>query len=440
MGGAKRFENKLDELFSTSSKTTGREQADITGLIGQYAHGNEPSHHMAYLYNYIDKPEKAQKQIRQILLNFYKNSADGLIGNEDCGQMSAWYVLSSMGFYPVCPGSVAYELGAPLFNSSTIHLENGKNIVLQTKNYTDKNYYVSRVLLNDKPYEKTSLNYTELPDKTGMMDGITVVFEMASIPKTKLPNTIPKKITPDVTTPFIVSPLINSASAFFKTNLKIDIKSSCNNCKTFYTTNGEMPSQKSTPYLTPLNLTETTTITAISINDKGDQSYTTTGVFYKMPHPSWKVILKSNYNKQYTAGGNDGIIDGLYGPINWRKGGWQGYQSQDFECIIDLGKLKSIQAITSNYLQDSRSWIVFPKQVEYFTSTDGITYSSCAIIKNDIPADDNTTQVHSFNFTAVSNLTTRYIKIKAKNYGVLPEWHQGKGGDAFIFVDEIDVK
>ncbi len=101
MGGEKKFENKLDELFTTDSKTTGREQVDITGLIGQYAHGNEPSHHMAYLYNYISKKEKTKERVFQIIKEFYKNSTDGLIGNEDCGQMSAWYILSTLGIYPV---------------------------------------------------------------------------------------------------------------------------------------------------------------------------------------------------------------------------------------------------------------------------------------------------------------------------------------------------
>ena len=100
-GGPDQFEQKLDELFTVSSDLAGRHQVDITGLIGQYAHGNEPSHHMAYLYNYIGKPHKTQARIREILETMYQNAPDGLSGNEDCGQMSSWYVLSAMGFYPV---------------------------------------------------------------------------------------------------------------------------------------------------------------------------------------------------------------------------------------------------------------------------------------------------------------------------------------------------
>ena len=114
-GGAKAFENKLDQLFTTPSDLSGRQQADITGLIGQYAHGNEPSHHMAYLYNYVGKPYKTQERVAEILESMYHNAPDGLSGNEDCGQMSSWYVLSALGIYPVTPGLPYYTIGTPIF-------------------------------------------------------------------------------------------------------------------------------------------------------------------------------------------------------------------------------------------------------------------------------------------------------------------------------------
>ncbi|MCF7885378.1 MAG: GH92 family glycosyl hydrolase, partial [Candidatus Marinimicrobia bacterium] len=127
-GGKKKFCKKLDDLFSTSKQLTGKKQPDISGLIGQYAHGNEPSHHMAYLYSYADQEWKTQAMLRRIMTNFYTNEPEGLAGNEDCGQMSAWYIFSSMGFYPVCPGSDYYVLGTPLFKEAEIHLKNGRSI------------------------------------------------------------------------------------------------------------------------------------------------------------------------------------------------------------------------------------------------------------------------------------------------------------------------
>ena len=142
MGGKQKFAAKLDQLFAADSKTTGRDQADITGLIGQYAHGNEPSHHMAYLYNYVNQPWKTQSRVRQIMDNFYKPEPDGLIGNEDCGQMSAWYVLSAAGFYPVTPGSPLYAIGSPLFPEVRFNLENGKTFVIKARGVSAKNIYI----------------------------------------------------------------------------------------------------------------------------------------------------------------------------------------------------------------------------------------------------------------------------------------------------------
>jgi len=440
MGGNNVFEKKLDEIFHADSKTTGREQADITGLIGQYAQGNEPSHHIAYLYNYVGKPFKAQKRIRQILSDFYKNTPDGLIGNEDCGQMSAWYVLSAMGFYPVCPGSIYYELGSPIFPSCNIHLENGNAINLFTKNYSDQNYYVSKVLVNDKTLSGSTISYDELADKSGMMNGIKVSFEMSATTKGKTPNVIKKRALYETPPDFVISPIIQSPSLFFKDKLSIELKNVSQNCKIYYTTDGSPPSITSIQYSAPISLTEVTTIKAISINDKGEQSFVTSGSFYKMPHADWRITLKSTYNKQYTAGGDDGIIDGIHGTINWRTGSWQGYQSQDFECIIDFGKEKPIQSITSSYLQDSRSWIIFPKQVNYFISNDGITFIPFGTIENGIAPNDYSIQTRNFSSNNSQSTTTRYIKVIATNFGKLPDWHQGKGGDAFIFIDEIEVK
>jgi predicted alpha-1,2-mannosidase len=125
MGGRDAFRQQLDALFSAEAATTGRTQADITGLIGQYAHGNEPSHHMAYLYNYIDRPDQTRARVHQILNDFYTAAPDGLIGNEDCGQMSAWYVMSSLGIYAVNPGEAKYALVHPFLEHYTVHLENG---------------------------------------------------------------------------------------------------------------------------------------------------------------------------------------------------------------------------------------------------------------------------------------------------------------------------
>ena len=151
MGGKTNFEKNLDNLFNTKSIVEGKEaSADISGLIGQYAHGNEPSHHIIYFYNYINKAYKTQELADKIMREQYTSKPDGLTGNEDCGQMSAWYILNALGFYQVAPGDPTYTIGRPIFDTATIQLENGKKLIVKVQNNSPENKYVASVSLNGK--------------------------------------------------------------------------------------------------------------------------------------------------------------------------------------------------------------------------------------------------------------------------------------------------
>ena len=162
IGGKQELETRLDTLFTTSSQIDGAEASgDITGLIGQYAHGNEPSHHMAYLYNWTDSPWKGQEYLDFIMRNFYTNLPDGIIGNEDCGQMSAWYVLSAIGLYQVCPGIPVYALGRPIVNKATLPMQKGTLEIL-VHNNTAANKYVKEVKWNEKTLDKPFITHEEL--------------------------------------------------------------------------------------------------------------------------------------------------------------------------------------------------------------------------------------------------------------------------------------
>ena len=176
MGGKKKFVQHMDSLFTMNLPDEFfAHTEDITreGIIGNYVHGNEPAHHAAYLYNWTDQPWKTQERVRMILKKQYHDSPDGLGGNDDCGQMSAWFIFSSLGFYPVAPGSTQYAFGSPSISSATISLENGNTFTIEAKNQSDKNVYVKRILLNGQRLDRSFILHEEI------MKGGKLVFEMA---------------------------------------------------------------------------------------------------------------------------------------------------------------------------------------------------------------------------------------------------------------------
>lgn len=168
-GGEEPFLNKLDSLFTLKLETT---QADVTGLIGQYAHGNEPSHHVTYLYALAGRPERTQELIREIFDTQYSPKPNGLCGNDDCGQMSAWYMFSAMGFYPVNPVSGEYVFGAPQLSEFVLHLADGKTFTIKAEGLSEANKYVKSITLNGEPYTKNFISHADI------VKGGTLVYQM----------------------------------------------------------------------------------------------------------------------------------------------------------------------------------------------------------------------------------------------------------------------
>ena len=177
MGGKEKFAAKLDSLFSASSELTGElVSADITGLIGQYAHGNEPSHHIIHLYNYAGQPWKAQELVDRVFEEQYRVDPDGLSGNEDCGQMSAWLVLNAMGFYQVAPGNPVYSIGRPMFETLTVNLNNGKQFTVTAKNFSKANKYIKSATINGRELDEPFFNHSDI------VEGGELVLEMTDAP------------------------------------------------------------------------------------------------------------------------------------------------------------------------------------------------------------------------------------------------------------------
>lgn len=593
LGGVNATEKHLDTLFGTDSRTTGRDQADISGLIGQYAHGNEPSHHMAYLYNYCGKPQKAQGIIDYVCKQFYKDSPDGLIGNEDCGQMSAWYVMSAMGLYPVCPGSNVYATGIPQFYEVEI-ARAGKSGFLITRGEINRKEggagprmypddittaaaenglgrststsglgaTVKPVALK-KPWAAHQMEVAgegdlprlprlqdlkgtpaaraaalkELQEQRDMelrnmrkvyaaaeltvthqqlMQGDGLVFsEVDSADRDKL---ILKTAKQMVATSFVPVPVIEGERTF-KDSLSIAVsvprgtkgvlEIRVQNTQRAVMDKKGRPTKPSKQMrlgvLSPLWV-EAGKMEVITVEADGEKPYefviaydamvsarlVNTRIYGGLPgsNPAggrgsdqksqqesvgaalalentgtsdWATgsfnKKENNYSislgdgaiphPQYSAGGVGALIDEIQGSKEWRAGGWMGFYDQDFSAVIDMGVVKSVNEVNARFLQDSRAWILKPRFMEVWSSTDGVHFTQWpqeVAFKDDW--QNNETMIDQVVIQRTNGkaglkpIKARYIKLEAKKYGKLPEGHLGHpyNGSAYIFIDEIGVR
>jgi len=464
MGGPVIMEKFLDKLFNSTSEMAGRDQVDITGVIGQYAHGNEPSHHAAYLYNYVGRPEKTQRMVRKIMTELYSSKPDGLCGNEDCGQMSAWYVLSAMGFYPVCPGSNEYVIGFPLFEKVILHQENG-NVLTITKD--SEKPYIQSVTLNGRPLTRSFITYDEIAA------GGTLSFVMGDNPSDtwgKGERNMPvSRIEPKRS--IIPVPVFSTDKVSFQDKTKVrislpkvmladnmrkpDSKEVDKNqpeqkkkvrellkavpvdeCVIYYTTDGSRPSKNNgTEYKEPILVDKDMTIKAIAVDGKGQSSQVAVANYVRYTRDKDLTYI-TKPDPQYFAGGDAGLIDNLRGIENYRIGGWQGFTT-DCEVVIDLREVKSVSRVGAGCLEEQRAWIFYPSAIEVYVSDDGKNYKRFGSQSFKVERTDG---AHFKDVEVKGNAKARYVKIVIKNYGKLPEWHLSAGQQSWLFVDEVWVK
>lgn len=431
MGGSDSYEAKLDGLFNAPSNLTGREQPDITGLIGQYAHGNEPSHNTVYMYNFVGKPTKTQKYVKQVMDDFYTDRRDGYAGNEDCGQMSAWGVFSAMGFYPATPASGYYVLGLPRFERTRLTFENGKQFEVIAKNLSEKNCYVQSVKLNGQPLERSYITFEEV------YNGGTLEFTMtdkADSPWATQPENCPVvRIEKD---PIVIVPTINAQSDTFFDSLMVSMSHPVEGVKVYYTLDGTEPSEGSLLYEQPICLKQNAMVRAAALQD-GRWSQVIDAQYYLID-ANRSVKLQNMYNEQYEAGGLKALIDHLRGGENFRTGAWQGYYGVDLIATVDLAQSKKINRLAGSFLQEAYSWIWMPTEVEYFVSDDGKNFRSVGKVKNEIPVDADGAYIQEMEVRPRTN--ARYVKMVAKTIGVCPEGHVGAGQKAWIFCDELVIE
>ncbi len=430
-GGNENFVKKLDDLFAESDKLEGRFQPDISGLIGQYAHGNEPSHNFAYLYDYAGAPWKTQERVRGIMKDLYTSKVDGLCGNDDCGQMSAWYVFSAMGFYPVTPGQNTYAIGSPIFDKVTINLENGNKFIINTKNNSEQNKFIQIASFNGTAYEKSYITHEQI------MKGGEMIFVMNEKPNKAWSNDNPGLFSMRPVDEGVLMPYVSSNGETFYESFNISLICETPKTKIRYTLDGSEPDFSSRLYEKPITIYQPTTIKAFSYTDKDERSFTMSSSFIKSKYPPATYTIP--YHERYNGGGSMALTDGRFGTSTFQNGEWQGFEGTDLDAVIDLTKPTSIKNLSVGFLNDPNVWIFLPSEVVFSVSDDGINFKRVADIVNDIPSTNTEQMIKRFSAT-VDVTSARYLKILAKNIGTCPPWHKGAGSKAWIFADEVIIE
>lgn len=431
LGGKDELTRKLDALFTAESLITGREQADITGLIGQYAHGNEPSHGFAYLYTLSSRPSSTEVYVDRIMKELYLDSPDGLSGNEDCGQMSAWYVMSAMGIYPISPGIPEYALGKPIFGECTLQLDANSRLVITSEAEAGSRAHVVGITWNGNELPR----YRSIAH-SALVEGGRLEFTLGPRPGDHPSASTANEENEEVPIEFVPAPIVQATSASFTTDLEVVMHCSAPGAAIEYRINDGPP----TEYVEPITIDSSSTIEAVAMlrsNGLMVLSHVVEGRFTQV-EGGRTITLESDYANQYAAGGDQALVDGLRGGRDYRTGEWQGYRGQDLIATVDLGRPVVVRRLGLGVHQDQKSWIWYPSEVEFVTSVNGRKWSSTTV-SHDVSRESEGAMTMDL-WTPSMEKRARYVKIIARNAGPCPDWHPGHGESTWIFADEFLIE
>ena len=440
-GGHSMYSEWLDMIISDTSEIGGSQHVDISGFIGKYGHGDEPSHQMAYLYNYAGQPWKTQELVSRVLETMYKPAVDGLVNNDDLGQMSAWYIFSSLGFYPVSPVDKEYIIGAPLFKKALINLANGRKFTVLAHKQGSKNKYVKWVKLNGTQLNRSYITHDEI------MNGGTLEFKMSAKPVKSwavslenlpgMSNFDPGRIS-GPSAAFM--PFDRDRSNVSEGSRIVFLESNNPGSKICYTTDGSTPDEGSASVEDSIIINSTTTLKARAFYSgllpsiEFKKEYFITDSLY--PESGYPVLSMETAPKGYGEGRPGLLIDKILGSEDFADGKWIGFDGTDMIAIIDFGKETELKNIMVGCLTGTISWIFPPSLIEVSVSDNNSNYRLVA--KKDIEKLSEQTgplvNRYTLNFRP---LYSRYLKVRLKNYGSMPYWHGASGMNPWIFVDEI---
>src|SRR5210317_2030217 len=425
------LEDLLDGLFYASSHTTGREQADITGLIGQYAHGNEPSHHIAYLYNATNNPRRTSYWTHRILGSQYQNAPDGLSGNEDCGQMSAWYVMASMGMYPLVPGKPEYQISTPWWDAIHLELPSGKELDITVE---DVGTYIMDYDRGDSvqvPFQKRYFTHEEL------LEGGHWQVKRGDEPSDwgKVYRYATKMKNPTPPAPIIRVPrtFTGTAQVEIIPTGQYDLwrYDRYENVKWKKDRKGRL--RIGTAY-------DDGFVTAITPHF-GYGNHVARAVFSKRDENLEAQWIVGHPSGQYSAGGPEAMVDGITGDTDWRKGHWVGVQGHDATLEINLKKSKQVQTIHVGILKDIRAWIAAPEKVEVEILYEGDEkWHFFGAMEMDNPLGQEEAIRSDVVLSNPRTDLVKAIRITYTNAGRLEDWHPGAGYQSYFFTDEVRLE
>ena len=435
LGGDKGYLARLEALFTAPVETTGRVQPDITGLMGQYAHGNEPSHHVAYLSSFAGDPGATATRVAQLCDNMYSNTSDGLCGNEDCGQMSAWFVWSALGMYPVVPGSGQLVLGSPMFKRAVVSPEGGSNRTeIRARGRHAQADYITGMRWHDASGHSSPVLKRSFVPVRDLVDGGTMELLMSAradatfgIAESDRPQSMWNS------SGFVPVPSITGPRTFQGDSATVALGHLNDSTELQWSSDGGLHWRSGD---TSLVLTETTDLLVRAILN-GDTSVVVSHRVLRVDH-QWHLSLATPPNNQYTAGGNQALIDGLQGGQDFRTGEWQGFWGEPCVATLDLGQVKKITHIEINALQDIKPWIWSPKRVSFYASSDGKHFELLEHVESRLTEEDEEVQIETF--PCETTVDAQFLKIETVSRGEIPEWHLGRGNPRWTFLDEIMVE
>lgn len=456
MGGEVAFAAKIDQLFASppdfevgSYRREIHEMTEmVAGNMGQYAHGNQPVHHLIYLYNYARQPWKTQKWAREVMDRLYGPGPDGLCGDEDNGQMSAWYVFSAMGFYPVSPGVSQYVIGSPLFPKMILNLPNGRTFEIIAHNNAAGNRYIQSAKLNGKAYNRNWISHEAISA------GGTLAFEMGPAPNESwgsAPESVPYSLSdefgweqlrqstsaaPDLRKT-VAPPVMGSAKQHFRKELLVPITCATEGARIHYTLDGSLPTDLSPVYSQPLPLSTSATLRAIAYKPGMYKSELIAFDYIRLPN-DFSIRHSVPWSPRYAAGGALALIDGVKGTRKYRDGKWQGFEGTDLVLEIDMKSSREVNSLSAGFLQYPGRRITWPEAVSFALSDNGKNWREVASFN--IDPGEQRQGIKLKELTAkVERESARYVRVTMLHPKVAQD-QEGRSGSAWLLMDEITIE